>query len=157
MKLSKLSNKVRWILVLPVMGVIFFCTADFFGGLLQWNDKSVFVMMGLFVFLTGIMVAPLYGKRFITVVASLFIVSCLIPPWQFTADRNGSEGYHSRNPAGYALLIDPPRNPNRNYGSGVRIDFGPLFLEWAMLATVAGMFWLLVLKPKPPRDDNANR
>jgi hypothetical protein len=96
-------------------------------------------------------------RRLLLIAASLFILSCLFPPWQYTADRNGSAGYHSRNPAGSSLLFDPPTNPDRNYGSGVQIDFGRLFIEWAALAAVTGVAWMFVVKPAWPRDDKANR
>ena len=119
-------------------------------------------------------------NRIVKLAAILFVASCLVPPWQFTFDKSGD---HSRNPAGYSFLIFPPSNPaaigkpanSNRYGFpdslsspweyypppvinpsyGVQIDFGRLFLEWSALAAVAGMFWALVIKPAPQRDNKA--
>jgi len=97
------------------------------------------------------------AKRILKWAAVVFVASCLIPPWQFTADRNGSYGYHSRKPAGYSLLFVPPTNPNESVWNGVQIDFGRLFLEWAALAAITGTVWMLVVKPAWLHDDKANR
>jgi hypothetical protein len=120
------------------------------------------------------------AKQIIKWAAIVFVASCLFPPWQYTAGSvhsvsepqpprppraprapqpprpprptpYGNGGFHSRKPAGYSLLFDPPT------GNGVQIDFGRLFLEWAALATVTGTFWVLVVKPAWPGDDKANR
>lgn len=99
---------------------------------------------------------PTPAMRIIKWAAVVFVASCLIPPWQFTADRNGNGGFHSRKSAGYSVLIFPPTNPDRNAWSGVQIDFGRLLLEWAALAAVTGMVWVLVAKPAWPHDDKAN-
>jgi len=139
MKLSKLSNKVRWILVLPAIVIVFFCVGNLFGRLFGWSDSPTFVMCGLFTFLTGITIAPLHGKRFVTVVVSVFIISCLFPPWQNTDAR-----FHNHAPAGYSLIFDPPTNPDRNPWNAVQIDFGRLFLEWAAFVPIAGLIYFLV-------------
>ena len=150
----KFSNIVRWILVLPAILAVF-CVEIFVTSLLPGFKSDLWGIVCLIILLlTGLTVAPLHGKRFLAAVASLFIFSCLIPPWQYTVDRYG---LHSRNPAGYSLLIAPPINPDRTVGSGVQIDFGRLFVEWAALATVAGVAWLFAVKPMWPRDDKANR
>lgn len=95
-----------------------------------------------------------------------FILTGLFPPWQYTTNKdsvNGhqfvppSQGVHSRKPAGYSLLFTPPVNPDGSPGNGVQIDFGRLFLEWALLAAMTGMAWILVVKPAWPRDDKADR
>lgn len=86
-------------------------------------------------------------KKILLIAATLFALAGIIPPWQFTADVNGKDGFHSRQPAGYALIFDPPDNPNRSVGHGVQIDVGRLFLEWAVLAVATGMVWVLVVKP----------
>ena len=90
----------------------------------------------------------------------VFILTGLFPPWQYTTDKdsvNGgkegfgfvppSQGVHSRKPAGYSLLFSPPTNPDGSAGNGVQIDFGRLFIEWAVLAAITGTFWILVVKP----------
>ena len=99
---------------------------------------------------------PMKTKLVITTIA-IFVLTCLFPPWQYTVDRNGSYGYHSRKPAGYSLLFNPPTNPDRIYGNGVQVDFGRLFLEWTALAAVTGVVWILVVKPAWARDDKPNR
>jgi hypothetical protein len=37
-----------------------------------------------------------------------FVLSCLILPWQYTADKNGENGFHNRKPAYYSLIFIPP-------------------------------------------------
>ena len=96
-------------------------------------------------------------KRIIKWAAIVFVASCLILPWQYTADRNGERGFHSRKPAGYSLLFAPPTNPDRYEWNGVRVDFGRLFIEWVALVAVTGMVWMLFVKPAWLRDDKANR
>jgi hypothetical protein len=95
-----------------------------------------------------------------------FILTGLFPPWQFTTDKDSvgghqfvspSQGVHSRNPAGYSLLFTPPVNPDSSAGNGVQIDFGRLSLEWAVLAAITGMIWILVVKPAWSREDKGNR
>jgi hypothetical protein len=108
--------------------------------------------------------------KFIIAALGAFILTGLFPPWQFTTDKdsvNGfkqgfgfvapSQGVHSRKPAGYSLLFIPPANPDGSAGNGVQIDFGRLFLEWAVLAAITGMVWILVAKPAWQRDDNTKR
>jgi CheY-like chemotaxis protein len=152
----KFSNTVRWILVLPTIAIaFFFCVAlvvNLFPA--DWKGDWVLYVTLIITFLTGITVAPLHGKRFLAAVASLFILTCLFPPWQYTTDRSG---YHSRKPAGNSMLFDPPTNPDQNYGSGVQIDFGRLFLEWVALAAVTTTVWVLVNKPAWPRINNGSR
>lgn len=154
----KLSNKIRWILVVPAALVTFIgwvilarllpndMTGDFFAAMAF--STSI---------LASIIAAPLHGRRLLTCAAALFILTCLCPPWQYTADVNGNDGFHSRQPAGYALIFDPPTNPDRAFGNGVQIDFGRLFLEWAVLAVAAGIVWVLVVKPAWARAEKSNR
>lgn len=103
-------------------------------------------------------------KLIITALA-VFILTGIFPPWQYITDKdsvNGhdfvppSQGVHSRKPAGYSLLFAPPVNPDGSAGNGVQIDFGRLFLEWAVLAAITGMVWLVVVKPVRPREDKDN-
>jgi hypothetical protein len=101
-----------------------------------------------------------FPKRFLTIVASLFIFSCLFPPWRATTGAKFPMGYGSVfSPPHIQAVVEKSRGSlhgmefvvSPNYYA--QIDFGRLFLEWAALAAITGMFWLLVLKPKPPRDD----
>jgi TPR repeat protein len=121
------------------------------------------VVLIVFLLIAGVIFArrvmkQIGAQKFILLCGMLMVVLCgLFPPWQYTADRNGAYGYHSHNPAGYQLLFAPPTNPDRSVGHGVQIDFGRLFLEWAALAVVTGMVWVIVIKPARQRDDKANR
>ena len=148
----KKTNAFRWTMAFPasLLVALFACAfvTDLFPEprLVLWSTE--FAVSGLFAFpivalVTGVMVAPLHGKRFFTIVAFLFIITCLFPPWQYTA-------VHS--PAGYALLFTPP-----NHYAAIQIDFGRLFLEWVVLAAVTGMAWMLVLKPARAHDDKAKQ
>lgn len=156
--IMKHSKIVRWILVLPAALATFFgwvvlaqllpndWLGDFFGAIAFTTS-----------ILAGVIAAPLHGKRLLTCAAALFILTCLCAPWQYTADVNGNDGYHSRQPAGYALIFDPPTNPHRTIGSGVQIDFSRLFLEWAVLVAAGGTVYLLMAKPLWPGGDKSNR
>lgn len=87
----------------------------------------------------------------------MLLATILFPPWQYTADRNGEDGYHSRKPAGYALIFNPPK-PQSDYSAfGIKIDFGRLSLEWAALAAVTGIVWVLAVKLAWSRSDKASR
>ena len=96
-------------------------------------------------------------KRLIKWAGIVFVASCLFPPWQYTADHNGNGGFHARKSAGYSLIVCPPAPEHSGVAFGVQLDFGRLFLEWAALAAVTGMGWLLFVKPAKPRDDKAKR
>ena len=71
--------------------------------------------------------------------AALFVLTCLIPPWQYIADRNGEYGFHTRKPAGYSLIFSPPVPENKRFFFGVGIDSSRLFLEWAVIGVVTGL------------------
>ena len=84
-------------------------------------------------------------KKILKLAAVLFVASCLLPPWQYTEDRNGTGGYHSRKPAGYSILFNPPET-GRFYWDGVQIDFGRLFLEWTAIVGLTGVIWMFAKK-----------
>jgi hypothetical protein len=110
-------------------------------------------------------------SKLIIAALAAFILTGVFPPWQFTTDKdsvNGgkkdafsyeppSQGVHSRKPAGYSLLFTPPANPDGSTGNGVQIDFGRLILEWAVLAAITGMVWMLVVKPASSLGDKSIR
>ena len=151
----KLSKIMRWILA-GITSIAVFVAEAFVAVNMRWDNQTMLVVCVIVAVLSGGMVAPLQvlnEKRFVIFMAVLFILSCIFPPWQYTTDR---DGYHSRKPAGYSLLLDPPRNPDLYSGSGVQLDFGRLFLEWAALAAVTGMGWLFVVKrpTTPPATGN---
>ena len=152
-------NKARWIFVALTATATFFFGGAVLEGISPAGSGSewVVVVAALSAIVTGfILAAPLQvfsGKRFAYFFAMLLVLTCLIPPWQYTIDR---PGYHSRAPAGYMLLLSPPSNPDRSIGSGVQIDFGRLFLGWLALAAVGGVVWIPVVR-STPRDDKADR
>jgi hypothetical protein len=149
MKFANLSNKVRWILAVTASLIVFIAGASIASSFPNLQNGSWAFFCFIAVLLTGIVIAPLQwlrGKRFITVIAVLFILSCLIPPWLSIVNETlFGNTTHSRTPAGYAFLFNPPA------GIGFQIDFGRLFLEWAALAAVTGMVWMLFVKPNWPR------
>jgi hypothetical protein len=78
-------------------------------------------------------------KRTTLIIAlAVFILTCLFPPWQSTGNR-----YRGHEPAGYSLIFIPPSE----YYGGIQIDFGRLFIEWAALAAITGIVWVIVIKP----------
>jgi hypothetical protein len=96
-------------------------------------------------------------QKFILLCGVLILVLCgLFPPWQYTADHNGNGGFHARKSAGYSLIVCPPAPEHSGVAFGVQLDFGRLFLEWAALAAVTGMGWLLFVKrpTTPPATGN---
>jgi hypothetical protein len=95
------------------------------------------------------------SKQIINWAAIIFVATCLFPPWQYTADRNGSEGFHSRKPAGYSSIFSPPTPKYEGVNYGVQIDSSRLGIEWAAIAVVAGAVWAFVVKPAWSRDDKA--
>ena len=159
----KLSNKVRWILTIPASFAVFLVGAKSLDMLRLPDGEPVvlaIITLLLITFSVGVSVAPLHGKRFLTIAASLFILSCLFPPWQYTADRNGNDGFHTRTPAGHFFIFDLPPTQYPGYGEreyyGVQIDLSRLFVEWAALAGIIGLVWMLLGKPAWPRDDKAD-
>ena len=91
---------------------------------------------------------------------SVLVLSCLFPPWQYTADRNGNDGFHTRTPAGHFFIFDPPPTQFPGFGKrehyGVQLDLARLFVEWAALAGITGLVWMLLGKPGWSRDETAD-
>jgi len=109
------------------------------------------------------------AMRIIKWAAIVFVASCLFPPWLYTFDRNGPYGGHSRKPAGYNFIARPPspEEPPRDsttpelpdFGQdsyddfvakryyGVQVDLPRLALEWAAIAAVTGVAWMLTVRP----------
>ena len=78
-------------------------------------------------------------KPIIILGAIAFVASGLFPPWVSTFNPPG--GGVSETPAGYRLIFDPPSysGAGARYLGGVRIDYGRLLIQWAMIgAVVAG-------------------
>ena len=151
----KLSKTVRWILAVSTSIAVF--SFEVFAAVnMRLDNTSMLVVCVIVAVLSGVMLAPLlvlHGKRFVVFMAVLFIVTCLFPPC-YTYD---GEGAHSRKSAGYHFIIDPPPPQSTDETSGVQIDFGRLFLEWAALAAVTGIVWVLAVKPAWSRGDKASR
>lgn len=113
-----LNSTDRWIIAGSVWFVIIFVA-------IGSDDGTVEVISFALAILTGIIVAPfqvLSGKRFVIVMAVLFILSCLVPPWRaVTRDRH---------PMGYGSVFNPPKE-NSGFPPTIyaQIDLGRLFLE----------------------------
>jgi hypothetical protein len=65
----------------------------------------------------------------------LFLLTCLMPPWVKTYDKNGESGSHSRQSIGHDFVLTPPQ-VNENT-MGIKIDFPTLLIEWIGLACFA--------------------
>ena len=69
----------------------------------------------------------------------LFILMGLFPPWTYTCARRSIR----EKPAGYALIILPPKPENNAAAFGVRIDIIRLFVQWSVLAAATGLGLLM--------------
>jgi len=75
----------------------------------------------------------------IRIAFSLFVLSCIFPPWIQTFDRNGELGSHNQHPIGHQFVLYPPSRPDQNPDYGFRLDFGRLFIEWFALGGLAAL------------------
>ncbi len=68
------------------------------------------------------------------IILIMFILTAIIlglfPPWIYIFD---GEGISSEKPAGYIFLFISPPAESRNPRYGISIDYGRLFLQWAIL------------------------
>jgi len=64
----------------------------------------------------------------------------LFPPWIHTLDL---ESIHREKPAGYALIISPPKPERNTPFFGVKIDIARLFVQWGVVAAATGLGLLL--------------
>lgn len=84
--------------------------------------------------------------RVLIAASVIFVIMGIFPPWTYTF--NG-ESIHSEKPAGYELIISPPK-PERGNGdpeSGIRLDMTRLLVQWLVLFVATG--GLLLLKREP--------
>ncbi len=77
----------------------------------------------------------------------LFVLMGLIPPWIYTFAYSGATT-HIEKPAGYFLIIDPPKPETNRYTEGVRIDFSRLLLQWIIVAAATGLSIFLARGPE---------
>jgi len=87
-------------------------------------------------------------QTIIKVAAALFIAACLFPPWEYTADHNGNEGFHTRKPARYALIFTPPNPEDDSPLFGVQIDTSRLLIEMAAIGVTTGLILFLRQKKR---------
>ena len=80
-------------------------------------------------------------RKILIIAAFIYIIMGLFPPWVYTYDFRTM---HSENPAGYALIFDPPWPDGNNEGYGVRIDISRISVQWITLALVTASALLLV-------------
>jgi len=82
-------------------------------------------------------------KVILWIAVLLLIAMTLYPPW--TAVSNPPD-YSVTQSIGYGIFLRPPHTP-LGYESYVVINYGRLFLQWAGLSVVAGIFlWLFRTK-----------
>lgn len=84
--------------------------------------------------------------RVLIAASVIFVIMGIFPPWTYTF--NG-ESIHSEKPAGYGLIISPPK-PEQDDGYlsyGIRLDITRLFVQWLVLFVATG--GLLLLKREP--------
>jgi len=77
--------------------------------------------------------------------AAIFIAMGLYPPWIYTFD---ARSIHSENPAGYGLIVDPPKPEKVKPRFGVRLDISRLLVQWIVLVAATAGTVLLVKGPR---------
>lgn len=70
----------------------------------------------------------------------LFILMGLFPPWIHTLHF---KSIYREKPAGYALIISPPKPERNTPVFGVKIDIARLFVQWSVVAAATGLGLLL--------------
>ncbi|HEV2327954.1 MAG TPA: hypothetical protein VGY56_04090 [Verrucomicrobiae bacterium] len=83
---------------------------------------------------------------------AVFILTCLFPPWLNVLDIPYHA--HQRVQSGHEFILTPPQPQGDRWS--VEIDMNTLFVEWAGLAAITGLIWVLIVKPTGLRDDNTN-
>ncbi len=73
-------------------------------------------------------------RKIVIAATAIFIVMDLFPPWTYTLKF---QSFYHEKPAGYTLILDPPRPEVDSIGYGVRIDLSRLFLQWLILVAAA--------------------
>jgi len=71
-------------------------------------------------------------RKILTIAVIIFVLINLFPPWMAYLEP---PEYTVSKAVGYSLIISPPQSPH-GYESYVVINYGRLFLEWAILATL---------------------
>jgi hypothetical protein len=72
------------------------------------------------------------------------VVVGLVPPWSHTVHYQTID---RANPAGYALIVNPPQPEYEDLRSGVRLDTNRLVIQWIVVA-IATAIGVVVLHDK---------
>jgi hypothetical protein len=84
-------------------------------------------------------------RPIITIGIIVFIIMGLFPPWKYTLN---AQGIHIEKPAGYALIIYPPKPEIIAEAYGVRVDISRLVIQWIILAVATGGALFITNKQK---------
>ena len=96
-------------------------------------------------------VSKMKDQTIMIIAAVLFIAACLFPPWEYTADHNGNNGFHTRKPARYSLIFTPPNPENDSPLFGVQIDISRLIIEMVVIGVTTGL--ILFVRQKKRSDE----
>jgi len=83
--------------------------------------------------------------RILIVAGAIFVGMGLFPPWTHTF--NAESGHHEK-PAGYALIVAPPKPEFHKAFFGVRLDISRLLIQWVVLFAATGGLILFTNKPE---------
>uniref|UniRef100_E6QNX5 Uncharacterized protein n=1 Tax=mine drainage metagenome TaxID=410659 RepID=E6QNX5_9ZZZZ len=84
--------------------------------------------------------------RVLIAASVIFVIMGIFPPWTYTFD---GESIHSEKPAGYGLIISPPK-PEQGNGYpayGIRLDITRLLVQWFVLFVATSGLILLTREP----------
>jgi hypothetical protein len=79
--------------------------------------------------------------KILIIAAAIFVLMGIFPPWIYTFDNRS---IHSENPAGYALISEPPDPEEYKVQYGVRLDTSRLIVQWLVLLVATAGATLLV-------------
>ena len=80
-------------------------------------------------------------RKIIVLSITMYIVMGLFPPWVYTFDNKST---HTENPAGYAIIFNPPWAEGDERRHGVHVDMSRITVQWITLAIVTAGALLLV-------------
>lgn len=75
------------------------------------------------------------------------VIAGLLPPWNYT--RSLPYRPTALNPAGYYFILDSPTTKGGMVGDGFSLDLRRLFVEWAVIALVAGCCLMFMGRSRP--------
>ena len=70
----------------------------------------------------------------------LIAIMGIFPPWVYTVD---ARSIHSRKPAGYQFIFDPPHPESTAPAYGVRVDTSRLLIQWTVVTVLTAGILLL--------------